>query len=64
MKLDALWSYAAAERRVYKHQWQVGDLVVWDNRTTMHRRDPFPATERRLMHRTQIKGTAAPIAYA
>jgi len=62
--LDALWSYAADERRVYKHQWQVGDLVVWDNRTTMHRRDPFPATERRLMHRTQIKGTAAPIAYA
>jgi taurine dioxygenase len=62
--LDTLWSYAADERRVYKHQWQVGDLVVWDNRTTMHRRDPFPATERRLMHRTQIKGTAAPIAYA
>ena len=62
--LDTLWSYAADECRVYKHQWQIGDLVVWDNRTTMHRRDPFPATERRLMHRTQIKGKAAPAAYA
>lgn len=62
--LDTLWGYAADERRIYKHQWQVGDLVVWDNRTTMHRRDPFPPTERRRMHRTQIKGTAAPIAYA
>ena len=62
--LDALWTHATDERRVYKHQWQIGDLVVWDNRTTMHRRDPFPATERRLMHRTQIKGGAAPAAFA
>jgi taurine dioxygenase len=38
----------------------VGDLVLWDNRTTMHRRDPFPADQRRLMHRTQIKGRDAP----
>jgi taurine dioxygenase len=62
--LDTLWRYAADARRVYKHPWQIGDLVVWDNRTTMHRRDPFPATERRLMHRTQIKGEAAPAAFA
>ncbi len=58
--LNALWKYLAAEQRIYKHQWQVGDLVLWDNRTTMHRRDPFPATQRRIMHRTQIKGTAVP----
>ena len=62
--LDELWTYPAAEHRIYKHQWQIGDLVLWDNRTTMHRRDPFPPTERRIMHRTQIKGIAAPAAYA
>jgi taurine dioxygenase len=38
----------------------VGDLVLWDNRTTMHRRDAFDAKSRRIMHRTQIKGSAAP----
>ncbi|MFN0164071.1 MAG: TauD/TfdA dioxygenase family protein [Burkholderiales bacterium] len=62
--LDELWEFATDPRRVYKHQWQLGDLVVWDNRTTMHRRDPFPPNERRLMHRTQIKGAAAPAPFA
>ena len=38
----------------YRHHWRVGDLLVWDNRATMHRREPFPATERRIMKRTQI----------
>ena len=61
--LEDLWKYPAAMHRVYKHRWQVGDLVLWDNRTTMHRREPFPPTERRIMHRTQIKGTATPAAY-
>ena len=62
--LNELWTYTNNEARIYKHHWQVGDLVLWDNRTTMHRRDPFPATERRIMHRTQIKGQSAPVAYA
>lgn len=62
--LDELWHYPAAPHRIYKHRWQVGDLVLWDNRTTMHRRDPFPGTERRIMHRTQIKGAAVPLAFA
>jgi len=61
--LETLWRYPAAEHRIYKHQWQIGDLVLWDNRTTMHRRDPFPPTERRIMHRTQIKGAIAPAAH-
>ena len=61
--LDELWKYPAAEHRIYKHKWQIGDLVLWDNRTTMHRRDPFPANERRIMHRTQIKGAVAPAAF-
>lgn len=58
--LDKLWQYATAPHRIYTHKWQVGDLVLWDNRTTMHRRDPFPGADRRRMHRTQIKGSEAP----
>jgi taurine dioxygenase len=61
--LDELWKYPVRQHRVYTHSWQIGDLVLWDNRTTMHRRDPFPASERRRMHRTQIKGEAAPPAF-
>ena len=56
--LDELWSYV--ETSVYRHRWALGDLVLWDNRTTMHRRDAFDPTSRRVMHRTQIKGSGAP----
>ena len=60
--LDELWSYATQEAFVWHSVWQVGDLVLWDNRCTMHRRDPFDAASRRIMHRTQIKGNARPTA--
>jgi alpha-ketoglutarate-dependent taurine dioxygenase len=56
--LDQLWSYV--ETAVYRHQWALGDLVLWDNRSTMHRRDAFDPAARRVMHRTQIKGSGAP----
>ena len=56
--LDELWSYVGTT--VYQHRWALGDLVLWDNRTTMHRRDPFDPKARRVMHRTQIKGSYAP----
>jgi taurine dioxygenase len=56
--LDELWSYV--ETAVYRHRWALGDLVLWDNRTTMHRRDSFDPRSRRVMHRTQIKGSVAP----
>ena len=56
--LDQLWSYATDEALVWRNTWQVGDLVFWDNRCTMHRRDPFDADSRRILHRTQVKGTA------
>ena len=56
--LDELWSFATAGELVWTHEWRVGDLLFWDNRCTLHRRDPFPAEERRVMHRTQIKGEA------
>ncbi len=56
--LDELWTYIDAA--VYKHKWALGDLVLWDNRTTMHRRDAFDPKARRVMHRTQISGSFAP----
>jgi len=56
--LDEIWSYVDAA--VYRHKWALGDLVLWDNRTTMHRRDAFDPKARRVMHRTQIKGSGAP----
>jgi len=60
--LDEIWAHATAQSLVWTHVWQVGDLVLWDNRCTMHRRDPFDANTRRVMHRTQVKGAAPPAA--
>ena len=60
--LDELWSYATKPALCWKNAWRVGDLVLWDNRCTMHRRDPFDAAARRVMHRTQVKGEAPPMA--
>jgi taurine dioxygenase len=60
--LDEIWTHATQARFVWTHQWRVGDLVLWDNRCTMHRRDPFDANTRRVMHRTQVKGSAPPMA--
>src|SRR5207244_3292242 len=58
--LDELWSYVSRPEFAWEHAWRVGDLVLWDNRCTMHRRDPFDAGSRRIMHRTQIKGEQRP----
>lgn len=60
--LDELWSYATREELTWRNEWRVGDLVLWDNRCTMHRRDPFDKNSRRIMHRTQIKGETRPTA--
>jgi taurine dioxygenase len=54
--LDALWAHAARPELTWYQQWRVGDLVLWDNRCVMHRRDEFDPNSRRLMHRSQIKG--------
>jgi taurine dioxygenase len=62
--LEALWAHATEPRFVYEHAWKLGDLVMWDNRSTMHRRDPFDGAARRIMHRTQIKGSTRPVAFA
>jgi alpha-ketoglutarate-dependent 2,4-dichlorophenoxyacetate dioxygenase len=53
--LRELIEFATQRQFVYRHQWQVGDLVIWDNRCTMHRATPFEATEHaRDMRRTTI----------
>jgi taurine dioxygenase len=54
--LDALWAHAANPGFAWHHQWQVGDILVWDNRCVMHRRDAFDPGSRRIMHRTQCRG--------
>jgi taurine dioxygenase len=58
--LDQLWSYATRDEISWHNEWRVGDLVLWDNRCTMHRRDPFDSNSRRVMHRTQIQGETRP----
>ncbi len=58
--LDELWQYATRDELSWYNTWRVGDLVLWDNRCTMHRRDPFDAGSRRIMHRTQMKGGSRP----
>lgn len=54
--LDRLWTHAADKAHVWEHRWREGDIVLWDNRAVMHRRDPFDPATRRLMHRTQVRG--------
>jgi len=52
--LDEIYTYATRPEVVYRHDWQIGDVVMWDNGSTMHRREPFDPSARRLMKRTTI----------
>ena len=54
--LDSLWAHATQPRFAMCHEWQVGDLLMWNNLSVLHRRDPFDPKSRRVMHRTQIRG--------
>ena len=54
--LRDLIEHATQRQFVYAHRWTVGDLVMWDNRRTMHRARPFPAHEPRDMRRTTLMG--------
>ena len=54
--LDRLWAHATRPEFTFKQVWQPYDLILWDNRCTLHRRDSFDSSTRRIMHRTQIKG--------
>ena len=55
--LDTLWSYATKPELEWFHQWKPGDLLMWDNRCVMHKRNAFNPLSRRLMHRVVVKGT-------
>jgi taurine dioxygenase len=58
--LAALFDHSEKPEFVYRHVWRVGDLIIWDNRCSMHARDDFPADQRRLMLRTTVQGTQKP----
>lgn len=58
--LDKLWAHATQDAYCYTHRWRKGDLLMWDNRSTLHRRDEFDPNHRRKMLRTQIKGKTIP----
>jgi len=57
--LDRLVDFACRPPRVYTHAWQVGDLVVWDNRCVLHRAQPWDWSEPRVMKHTRISGDPA-----
>jgi alpha-ketoglutarate-dependent taurine dioxygenase len=57
--LDNLLARATTSDRVYRHEWKVGDMVIWDNRGVLHRALPYDATSPRDMHRTTLYGEEA-----
>lgn len=57
--LNELWSYAALFENVWTQVWQVGDVIIWDNRRALHRRDDFDQASRRLMKRCQVLARTA-----
>jgi alpha-ketoglutarate-dependent taurine dioxygenase len=57
--LDDLLERSTVPERVYRHEWAVGDLVIWDNRGVLHRATRYDATSARDMHRTTIAGNEA-----
>ncbi len=51
-----LTDFCVRSDHVYSHQWRVGDLVIWDNRSVLHRGLPYDPAERRVMHRATVAG--------
>jgi taurine dioxygenase len=58
--LARLYDHAERPEFVYEHVWRKGDLLMWDNRCSMHARTDFPTEERRLLWRTTIEGNERP----
>ena len=56
--IEELIAFATQRQFVYQHRWTVGDLVMWDNRCTMHRGRPYDDTQRRVLHRTTVSDVA------
>lgn len=57
--LDALWAHATQPRFQWAQEWLPGDVVIWDNRSVLHKREPFGADARRMLRRVVIQGAAA-----
>ena len=57
--IEDLTAAATAPGTTYEHKWRAGDVIMWDNRATMHRGRPWPGNEPRYMVRTTISATAA-----
>ena len=62
--LDQLWAHVNNGPFVWAQSWAKGDLVIWDNRCTLHRRNTLDPGQRRHMHRTQVRDKARPVAAA
>jgi taurine dioxygenase len=60
--LDDLWAHVQQGPHLWAQEWSQGDLVIWDNRCTLHRRNQLDPALRRLMHRTQVRDKAPPVA--
>lgn len=56
--LDEVWSYATLPENLVRQQWQVSDVIIWDNRCVLHRRDEFDPAQRRLLRRCQVLSPA------
>lgn len=56
--IDELEAFATRPEFVYAHKWQTGDVLVWDNRCTLHRATPFDTRHGRTLYRTQVRGVA------
>jgi len=56
--IEELIDFATQPQFVYRHRWTVGDLVIWDNRCTMHRGRPYDDTQRRVLHRATVSDWA------
>jgi len=57
--LDEIWGYAALKENVWTQIWEIGDVIIWDNRRVLHRRDGFDQSDRRLMKRCQVMSEAS-----
>ena len=56
--IEELIAFATQPHFVYQHRWTIGDLVIWDNRCTMHRGRPYDDAQRRVLHRTTVSDIA------
>jgi len=57
--IQELMTWSTQPDFVYRHEWTIGDLVIWDNTGVMHRVEPYPTDSGRMMHRTTLVGEEA-----